>query len=75
MKLTRIIIYTNVSQTFFLADPFWFRKITTDLHILAHVDTEFSGDRYTKLNMCISELILDRSEYIPVVCITLHCVV
>jgi len=75
MRLTGLITYTDVSQTFFLEDPFWLRKITTDLHILAHADTEFSDDRIAKLKMCISELILDRSEYITIVCIARHCMV
>jgi hypothetical protein len=30
---------SSVSHTFLLADPFWLRKITTDQHILAHVNT------------------------------------
>jgi hypothetical protein len=75
MRLTGLITCTNISLTFFLAEPFWFRKITTDLHILAHVDTEFLDDRYAKLKMYISEKILDRSKYIPVVCIAMHCMV
>jgi len=29
----------SVSQTFLLADLFWFRKPATDPHILAHVNT------------------------------------
>ena len=36
---------------------FWIRKITTDPHILAHVNIECADDRYTKLRICIAELI------------------
>ena len=34
------------------------QKITMDPHILAHVNTVFLDDRYPKLNIYISELIL-----------------
>ena len=47
----------HVSQMFFLADPFWIRKITMDPHILAHVNTGCPDDRYPNFKMCISELI------------------
>jgi hypothetical protein len=36
------------------ADPFWFRKIATDPHILAHRNTE-GPNRYSKLKIFISE--------------------
>jgi len=39
-----------------LADPFWFRKITTDPQILADVDRECPGDREAKLEIYISEV-------------------
>jgi hypothetical protein len=48
-------VQSNVPQTSSLADPFWLQKITTDPHILAHVNRE-----YVKLNIYISDLILDR---------------
>jgi hypothetical protein len=32
-------LWDSVSQTFLLAEPFWFRKITTDPHILAYVNS------------------------------------
>ena len=32
--------HSSVSQTCMLADPFWLRKITTDPHILAHVNID-----------------------------------
>ena len=44
-------------KVFLLADPFWHRKITTDPHILAHV--ECLDHRYPKLKIYTSELILD----------------
>jgi hypothetical protein len=42
-----------------LAKPFWLRKITTDPHILTHVNTVRPYDSYPKLKIYISELILD----------------
>jgi len=51
---------TVFSQTFLLADPFWLRKITTDPHILAQVNTECLDDTHQKLKKTyLSELILD----------------
>jgi hypothetical protein len=47
-------------------------KITTDPHILANVLTGFPDDRYPKLKIYISEVILDRYEYIPVAYVTMH---
>ena len=35
------------------ADPFWSGKITTDPHILAHVNTECPKDRCSKLKIDI----------------------
>ena len=52
--------YRSVSQTFLLADPFWFLKITTDPHILAQVHIECPDGTYPKVKMYISELILSR---------------
>jgi len=40
-------------------DPFWLRKITTDPKVLAHVNMECADDRYPKLRIFNSELILD----------------
>jgi len=42
------------------ADPFWFRKITTDPHSLARVNIVCSDDRYPKLQIYMSELVLGR---------------
>jgi len=49
----------SVPKTFLLAEPFELWKITTDPHILTHVNTVRLDDRYPKLKMHISELILD----------------
>jgi len=57
------------------ADLFWLRKITTDPHILDHANIEFTDDRYSKLQIYVSELILDSYEYIPVVYVTMHCMI
>jgi len=59
-KTANITIYTTVSQTLFLEDPFWFLKITTDHHILADVNTDCPDDKHLKLKIYISEMILDR---------------
>ena len=48
----------SVPKTFLLAEPFWLRKIITDPHILTDVNTVRPDDRYPKLKICISELIL-----------------
>jgi hypothetical protein len=40
---------TAVFSFFFLADPFWLRKVTTDAHIFAHVNKQCPHDRYPKL--------------------------
>jgi len=38
----------------------WIQKITTDPHILTHINIQCMDNRYPKLNICISELILVR---------------
>jgi len=53
-------------KCFLLSESFWFRKIHTDLHILADVRMEFSDDVYPKLKIYISELILFSYEYVTV---------
>ena len=55
-----VIPYSSVSQTFLIANPFWFRKITTDPHILAHVTIVCPDDGYPKSKIYISELTLDK---------------
>ena len=49
------------------------RKITTDPHILAHVNIVCPDDRYPKLNIYVSELILGSYECIPATYVILHC--
>jgi hypothetical protein len=44
---------------------FWLRKITTDPHILAHVNIVCPDDRYAKLNTDTSGLILHGYDSIP----------
>ena len=46
-----------------LADSCWLRKIATDLHILAHVNTECPDDGYPELVICVLEKILDSCEF------------
>jgi hypothetical protein len=64
-----------VPQTSLLADSFWFRKITINEHILADLNTERPNGRYPKLNIHISELILDNYKYIPVAHVKMYCVI
>jgi len=68
-------VCTSVFQTFSLAGPFWLRKITTDPGILSHVNIEFADDRYTKLNIYISELIPGSYNYIAVAYVTRRCMI
>ena len=69
-----LYIYASVSQTSLLADPLWLQKITTDPHILVHINTECADDRYSKIKHYISEAILDSYEYISVAYVTMHCI-
>jgi len=55
--------------------PFWLRKTITDPHIFAHVNTVCPGDRYPKLKICTSKLILDSYEHIQVARVTMHSVI
>jgi hypothetical protein len=66
---------TSVSRTSLFADVFWLRKLTTDPHILAHVSIDCLDDMYPKLNIYISELVLDRYEYITLACVTMYCMI
>jgi hypothetical protein len=45
---------------FLVLRPHWIWKITTDPHILTHINVECTDNRDPKLNICISELILVR---------------
>ena len=51
---------------FSLAGPFWLRIITADSHILGCLNIECLDDRYRKLKIYISEIILDNHEIIPI---------
>jgi hypothetical protein len=55
-----IIVQSSASQTFLFEDPFCPRKITTDPHILVHFNIVCPNDRYPKLKIYNSKLILDR---------------
>jgi len=46
-------------QTVCTQIPFLLPKMTTDFHILPHVNVECPDIRYAKLEICISELTLD----------------
>jgi len=53
----------------------WFRKVTTDSHILAHVNIECPDDSYPKLKDYISELNLDSNKSIPAAYVTMNCTI
>jgi hypothetical protein len=44
---------------------FWLRKITTDPHVLAHINRQLADDRYPDLKIYISELTVDSYQYTP----------
>jgi hypothetical protein len=46
-----------------------------DPYILVHIYIEYPDDRYAKLKIYVSELILDSCEYILVAYITMHCMI
>jgi len=64
-----------VSQTFLLAGTFWLRNLTTDPRILPDVHTVCSDDRYLKLKIYVSKLILDSYESVPAKYVTLCCMI
>jgi CRISPR/Cas system-associated endonuclease/helicase Cas3 len=68
-------LHSSVSHVFLLEDPCWHQKITTDAHFLFHTNITCPDDRYPKLNIYTSELILDSYKYIPVVYITIRCII
>jgi len=55
--------------------PFVFEKMTTNPHVLAHINTECTDDKYPKLYICILKLILDSCQYIPLAYVTMHCMI
>jgi hypothetical protein len=56
--------YSSVSQTFMTADPSWVKKITTDPHILIHIDMQCADDKYAKLKIYISDLVSYSYKYV-----------
>jgi DNA-binding XRE family transcriptional regulator len=56
-RLVSTCLWTyHIAQSFpklLVPDPFWRRKISTDPHILAHINIECPDDRYPKLKTCI----------------------
>jgi hypothetical protein len=49
--------------------------MTMDPDNLAHINTVCPDDRYPKLKINVSELILDSCKYIPVAYITMNCMI
>ena len=73
---TKHILQRSVPQTFFYSrTPFWFRKITTDPHIIAQVNIDCPDDMNPKLYIYLSELILYSYKYIPVSYIIMRCMI
>jgi len=68
------MIRTSFSQTILLVDPYLLRKITTDPHIIAHVNT-VSEWQVSKINNYISEVILDSYKYIQAAYVAMHCMI
>jgi hypothetical protein len=50
-------------------------KITTDPHIFAHANLESTDDRYSKLKIYISELILGSYEYKLLAYVSMQCMI
>jgi hypothetical protein len=58
-EISLSMVQSSVSEPILLTELFWFRKIITDPNILSRVNIECQDDMYSKLNVYISELILD----------------
>ena len=61
LKLTKIVEVCSITvfpKKFLLPDPFWLRKIITDSHTLTRVNMECSDNRYRRLKIHVSMLIL-----------------
>jgi len=72
-RLRLDIIDQCAPQISLLVNSFCFRKITTDEHVLADLNTERPDDGYPNLNIYISELILDSYEYTPETHAKIYC--
>jgi hypothetical protein len=57
------------------ADPSWVKKITMDPHILVHIDMQCADDRYAKLKIYVSELVLCSYKCIQVAYVRIHCMI
>jgi hypothetical protein len=78
MTYTVYIKYYGLQQgfpKFFARGSLLAWKITSVLHILAHINTDCLDDMYPKLKIFISVLILDIYEYIPAAYITAQCMI
>ena len=63
----RNVYYLSIAvipKTFFLTDPFCRRKITTDPHILAHVNTECPDDSYEHIQVASHDLTLMKLDVV-----------
>jgi hypothetical protein len=65
----------SVFRTFLLGDPIWLRKITTGPYFLADVHIECPDHRNPKLINYVSEIVSDSYEYVPVVYVTMQCMI
>jgi hypothetical protein len=63
---------THCFPDFSIADSFCLRKVTTGPHTIADINIACPDDSFPKLKFDVSELILDRYKYIPVVYVTIR---
>ena len=59
-NITHINSLGHCFPNFLVLRPLWIRKTTTNPHVLTHITIECTDNRYPKLNIYISELILVR---------------
>jgi hypothetical protein len=71
----RHVCPSAVFPKLFACEPVLASDITTDPHIPALVSIECLDDKHPKFKICISELILDRYQYIPLAYVTMHCMI
>jgi len=75
LKPAFLYISNQRFPSFFACGPVLALKNNHRSYILAHVNIECLDDRYPKLKIYISEMILDSYKYIPVAYATMHTMV
>jgi hypothetical protein len=74
-KPALLYISNQCFPTFFACGPVLALKNNYRSYILAHVNIECLNDRYPKLKIYISDVILDSRKLIPVAYATMHTMV